>query len=249
MAGTYPVQVSNISPSTSEKALTDFFTFCGKIEKLDFNADSSVAQIYFTKPQAAKTALMLNGGTLDGNHLTVTSDSVAMDEPDSHHSGHTHAPYEQSDKPRAGIVAEILAKGYTLSDHVVHKAIEYDKQQGISTRFLLYIKGLDSAVGAKIGGPETTVSGKAREALAQSQARAKSIDEQHRITSQAKDYYARAIKSPIGQKVLAFYTDLSKQVSDVHEEAVRIAANEHEKEKAAEGTTSTPAEATAPPPT
>lgn len=103
-------------------------------------------------------------------------------------------------------MAEILAKGYSLSDHVVNRAIEYDKQQvqrlsvapghlsdeyrtlqGVSTRFLNYIKGLDTAVGEKIGGPDTTVSGKAREALAQSHARAKSIDEQHQITSQAKD--------------------------------------------------------------
>jgi len=178
---------------------------------------------------------MLNGGALDGVHLTVTSDSVKMDEPDSHHSDQTHAPVEQSDKPRAGIVAEILAKGYTVSDHVVHRAIEYDKQQGISTRFITYIRGLDSAVGAKIGGPDTTVSGKARDALVQSHARAKTIDEQHHITSQAKDYYTRAMNSPFGQKVFTFYTELTKQVSDVHEEAKRIASLEKEKEQAAEG--------------
>lgn len=49
--------------------------------------------------------------------------------------------------------------------------------------------------------------------------------------------------------MLTFYTDLSKQVSDVHEEAKRIAALEKEKEKAAEGTdtaTETPPTATAP---
>src|SRR5258707_1037070 len=60
-------------------------------------SDASLAP----RPQPAKTALMLNGGTLDGIHLTVTSDSVKMDEPDSH-SDHDHASVEQSDKPRAG---------------------------------------------------------------------------------------------------------------------------------------------------
>jgi len=45
---------------------------------------------------------MLNGGTLDGVHLTVTSDSVQMDEPDSHHSDQAQTPLEQTDKPRAG---------------------------------------------------------------------------------------------------------------------------------------------------
>jgi len=185
---------------------------------------------------------MLNGGTLDDVHLTVTSDSVQMDEPDQH--DHAHGSVEQSDKPRAGIVAEILSKGYSLSEGIVSRAIDYDKQQGISTRFINYIRGLDSTVGAKIGGPDATVSARAREALAQSHARAKSIDEQHHITSQAKDYYTRAISSPFGQRVLAFYTDLSKQVSDVHEEAKRISALEKEKEKVAESTTPAPEAAT-----
>ena len=35
--------------------------------------------------------------------------------------------------------------------------------------------------------------------------------------------------------MFTFYTELTKQVSDVHEEAKRIAALEKEKEKAAEG--------------
>jgi hypothetical protein len=116
-----------------------------RIEKINFDQSSHIAQIYFTKPQAAKTALMLNGGTLENSHLTVTSDSVQMDEPDSHHSDHAHTPPEQSDKPRVGstsldliwgryswklsVVAEILARGYALSDNVVNRAIEYDKQQ------------------------------------------------------------------------------------------------------------------------
>jgi hypothetical protein len=101
--------------------------------------------------------------------------------------------------------------------------------QGISTRFLNYIKGLDKTLGQKIGGPETTVSDKAKSVLAQGQARAKSVDEQHGITKQAGDYYSRAIASPFGQKVVAFYTQTAKQVAEVHEEATRIAQAEKEK--------------------
>lgn len=183
---------------------------------------------------------MLNGGVLDGSTLQITSDSVKPDDADHHDTTFAAtdgAPYEQHDKPKAGIVAELLAKGYVLSEQIVHGAIEYDKKQGISTRFLNYIRGLDSAIGTKIGGPETTVSGKATEALNQSQARAKSIDEQHHITDQAKDYYHRAITSPLGQKVFAFYTDVTKQVVDVHEEAKRIA--EHQKAATAPPATAT----------
>lgn len=42
-----------------------------------------------------------------------------------------------------------------------------------------------------------------------------------------KQYYLKAITSPLGQRVRAFYTESSKQVQDIHEEARRIA--DHEK--------------------
>ena len=38
---------------------------------------------------------------------------------------------------------------------------------------------------------------------------------------------AKALASPFGQKVKAFYTETSKQVLDIHEEARRIAAEHH----------------------
>lgn len=66
-------------------------------------------------------SLQLNGGSLDGAHLAVTSDTVHEDE---EHDGSEHI--EQSDKPRAGIVAEYLARGYTLSDQILQRAIEVD---------------------------------------------------------------------------------------------------------------------------
>lgn len=48
--------------------------FCGKIDHIDQEGD--VAKVHFVKPSAAKTALMLTGGTLEGSTLTVTSDDV-----------------------------------------------------------------------------------------------------------------------------------------------------------------------------
>jgi hypothetical protein len=61
MQMSFPVQVSNIAKTTTEGHLHDFFTFCGKIEKIDHHAVDGTATIYFEKPSAAKTALMLNG--------------------------------------------------------------------------------------------------------------------------------------------------------------------------------------------
>lgn len=157
--------------------------FCGKIEKIAFNADTKSADIHFEKASAAKTALMLNGGTLDGAHLTVTSPTEHPDHEEAHHEG----PIEQTDKPRAGIAAEYLAKGYKLSDGILQRAIEIDTQKGISKRFLSYMQGLDTTLGQKTLGPDQTISGKVSQTFAQAHEQAKTIDQQKGISSKAGD--------------------------------------------------------------
>jgi len=52
-----------------------------------------------------------------------------------------------------------------------------------------------------------------------------------------KQYYSKAISSPLGKQVLAFYTSTSKQILDIHAEARRI-ADQH---KAANATAPAPA--------
>ncbi|CAE6449423.1 hypothetical protein ACGC1H_005619 [Rhizoctonia solani] len=253
MTTTYSVHVANLAETTTEKNLSDFFTFCGKIASIDFDTKTHSATIHFESPNAAKTALMLNGGTLDGSAITVTSDTEHEDLPHGEHHDETE-PIQQTDKPRAAIAAEYLAKGYTLSDNILQKAIDMDKKQGISQRFLSYLRSLDKTLGEKLFGhkePATaagelgkekevagetseagaaagvarqpTVSGKAQETVASIREKAMAMDEQKGYSKQASSYYERAINSPFGQKVLAFYSSTSKQVLDIHEEAKRIA--------------------------
>jgi len=213
---TFSVQVSNIAATTTKATLHDFFTFCGKISEIDFHeaADSTkTAVVHFEKPTAAKTALMLNGGTLDGSNISVTSETEHTDAP-STEAHHDH-PIDQTDKPRAGIAAEYLAKGYILSDGILQRAIEIDQKQGISTRFLSYFNQLDKGVGSRAIGPDKTLSGHVTDTL-------KSVDEQRGISKSATDYYSKAIGTPLGQTVQAFYTTTSKQVLDIHAEAMRI---------------------------
>ena len=76
--------------------------FCGKINSIEYDQEKHSAKFHFEKPSAAKTALMLHGGTLDGAHLTITSDvqeTPASKEADAHHDGEH---IDQADKPRAG---------------------------------------------------------------------------------------------------------------------------------------------------
>ncbi|KAF8158240.1 hypothetical protein B0H34DRAFT_707982 [Crassisporium funariophilum] len=236
----YTVNVSGIAPSTTQTQLHDFFTFCGKISSIQYQEKSGSATIAFEKSNAAKTALMLNGGALDGSTLSVSSDVVHQD--DDHHPATQGVPYEQSDKPRAGIAAEYLAKGYTLSDHILERAIDMDNKQGISKRFLSYFNTLDKTVGERALGPDQTISAKVATTVDNATQQAKSIDEQKGYSKIAQDYYTKAMSSPLGQKVWSFYTNTSKQVQDIHEEARRIA--DQEKQKAGSTPPSTGAQTT-----
>jgi len=222
---TYSVTVSNLSPQTTEQALFDFFSFCGKITSIE-KGDKS-ATIHFEKVSAAKTALMLNGGTLDSSHIEVTSEQVHEDPVASGSEDHS-APLGQEDKPRAGIAAEYLAKGYVLGDHILQRAIDIDAKQGISARFLAYIKGLDKTIGAKVIGTQNTpLSTHVSTQVHNAAETVRQEDAKRGISKQATDlftqYYSKVIATPIGQKVAAFYTSTTKQVLDIHEEARRIA--------------------------
>lgn len=242
------IHVSDISSTTTKTHLNDFFTFCGKINDIDFNEEKHTAKLTFDKPSAAKTALMLHGGTLDGAYISIVSDfpeaHAGPAAKETEHTAHPGGHIDQSDKPRAGIAAEYLAKGYILSDQILQRAIEIDQQHGISGRFLSYIQGLDSTLGAKVLGPEQTISAKAQETLRGAQQQAKAVDEQRGISKNALDYYSKALSSPFGQKVKAFYTTTSKQVLDIHEEARRI----HETHKASQPQPHQPQQHTTTPP-
>jgi hypothetical protein len=211
------VNVSGIAPSTTETQLHDFFTFCGQISSIQ--RDKGTAAIAFEKSSAAKTALMLDGGNLDGSSLSVKSDVVHQDDhkpplPHEHH-------IEQSDKPRAGIAAEYLARGYTLSDHILTRAIEIDNTQGISKRFLSYFQHLDKTAGHHTIGPGQTISGQLQAGMNAATQHAKGLETQ--------GYYAKAMQSPLGLQVRNFYTTTSKKVRDIHEEARRISSQHKEK--------------------
>ncbi|WVQ97184.1 hypothetical protein IAU59_004294 [Kwoniella sp. CBS 9459] len=226
----YTIHVSGLATETTEDKLHDFFSFCGKL--VSVKKSGNEADITFEKLSAMRTSLMLNGGTLDGAHLEVTSASDA--EPKtasvlptgatgSTPIGATEGGISQEDKPKAAIVAEYLAHGYALGDNVIQKAIDLDNKQGISSRFLNFFNSLDATVGNKVVGENKTVSGKITESAAAGVAKAREVDQHRGFTAKFHDYYSKVFGTPIGQKVVQFYTTTQKQVLDVHEEAKRIA--------------------------
>ncbi|WWC86151.1 uncharacterized protein L201_001024 [Kwoniella dendrophila CBS 6074] len=231
----YTIHVSGLAIETTEDKLHDFFSFCGKL--VSVKKSGNEADITFEKLSAMRTSLMLNGGTLDGAHLEVTSASDAEPKTASvlptGATGSTAigatdgSTISQEDKPKAAIVAEYLAHGYALGDNIIQKAIDIDNKQGISSRFISFFNSLDSTVGSKVVGENKTVTGKINETAAAGVAKAREVDQHRGFSARFHDYYSKVFGTDIGRKygdrVVQFYTTTQKQVLDVHEEAKRIA--------------------------
>ncbi|KAJ5974286.1 Nucleotide-binding alpha-beta plait [Penicillium waksmanii] len=215
------VQVSGISPATSEKDVRDFFSFCGKIVTLSITPVSSdadsvkSASVTFEKEAAAKTALLLDQTQLGGAPVHVESTSNINDLAGAQATGageKTDDEHEiaQEDKPRSRILAEYLAHGYVVSDGAIEKAISLDQKHGFSSRFTNALSNFDNKFNAT--------------------GRAKGLDENYKISEKAatgwrglNHYFEKALEHPHGQKLREFYVQTDKQVRDIHNEARRLA--------------------------
>ena len=212
------VHVENISTKTSEEEIKSFFSFCGKISNISVtptDADSQSASVTFEKQAAAKTALLLDNTQLGPNSVHVTSaksiDDVAGEKAVSAEEakdGDHHI--EQEEKPRARIVAEYLAHGYTISDKAIERALAIDQQHGFSTKFTSALQNLDQRF--------------------QATQKAQAVDTKLGVTEKVAagwrgvwSYYDKAAGTPTGQKLREFYSVGNKTVLDVHNEARHLA--------------------------
>ncbi|QIW95393.1 hypothetical protein AMS68_000911 [Peltaster fructicola] len=218
------VHVKGISYQTTEKEVRDFFSFCGKISSLEVKSERDdsespkEATVIFEKETAAKTALLLDNTMLGAAEVHVTTSnsgtsSASTSPSTSKAAGNTgdHSDdLAQEDKPRSRIFAEYLANGYILSDKAIESALSLDQQHGISARFNSALQQFDSRT-------------KATE-------NAQAVDQKYGITARAQEgwkglssYFEKAIGTPTGQRVRAFYEQGQKQVLDVHNEARHLA--------------------------
>ncbi|KAJ5143867.1 Nucleotide-binding alpha-beta plait [Penicillium bovifimosum] len=214
------VHVSGISPSTSEKEVRDFFSFCGKIVTLSITPVSGEpdapksATVTFEKQAAAKTALLLDQTQLGTSTVHVEAahdiDDIAGAEGTTSEAKEDEHDIAQEDKPRSRILAEYLAHGYVVSDQALQQAITLDKKHGVSNRFTTALANFDKKFNAS--------------------ERAKGLDENYQISNKAisgwrglSSYFEKALEHPSGQKLRDFYVQTDKQVRDIHAEARRLA--------------------------
>ncbi|KAF8246132.1 hypothetical protein K440DRAFT_632604 [Wilcoxina mikolae CBS 423.85] len=215
------VDVSNISPEATEGELTNFFSFCGKITSLSYNVDANSATITFERDSAARTALLLHGTPLHETSISVSSASPPS-EPSPTTPDPSSSDLRQEDKPISAIFAEYLASGYKIGDSALQKAIELDQKHQLTSRFATYLNNILSTLDSKTGASE----------------RAKAADQTFHLSEKAQGlarYFEKALESPAGQKVRAFYQSGEKQVLDIHNEAKRLAGLKKEFGDSADG--------------
>lgn len=209
------VHVKNISLQTSDKEVKDFFSFCGKITEIEIsksNEKSQSAVVTFEKDTAARTALLLDNTQLGENKVQISGE-IASEDDGAHLNRSAEKDIDeitQEEKPRSRIVAEYLAHGYVLGDQTLQRAIDLDNKHGVTSRFISTLQKLDSKY--------------------QATEKAKSVDQSYGVTPRVTNflnglstYYEKAAGTPSGKKLVNFYSQTSRQVMDIHNEALRLA--------------------------
>lgn len=204
------VNVEGIDSATSDQEVRDFFSFCGKIKDLKISSGSEPgafksATVTFEKETAAKTALLLDNTQLGRVQVRVMAPKE-MGEVEPREG----EEIPQEEKPRARILAEYLAHGYHISDQVIARGIELDRQHGISNRFMKALQDFDD----KYHATEKT----------------RAMDDKYKVSVRAQStwnglssYFDNTLNTPTGKKLRTFYEQGQKQVMDVHNEARHLA--------------------------
>lgn len=188
--------------------------YSGKVTNISVtsNAENKSATVTFEKETAMKTALLLNNTQLGSSTITVASQTADSGDSDEHHDADHRDADEltQEMKPRARILAEYLAHGYVIGDAAIERAIELDNKHQVTNKFVTTLQNLDEKYHATD--------------------RAKATDQSYGISTKGKNfltglgsYFEKASTTPTGKKLVNFYTAGSKQVQDIHTEALRLA--------------------------
>lgn len=166
--------------------------------------------------RAAKTALLLDSTKLGDSPVKVEAghglDDIVSGKTasSSDDSGKDGDELQQEDKPRSRIIAEYMAHGYAIGDQAIQRAIELDSKHGVYSRFTAALQNWDSKYKASD--------------------RAKAVDASYHVSDKAnaswrglQSYFEKAMGTPTGQRIRAFYTNTEKQILDIHAEARRLA--------------------------
>jgi len=151
------VQVSNISPDSSEKKVIDFFQYCGDIIEYEIVPveNGFEALLLFDKSSSVDTAVLLNNSRIDDRNIIVKKYDDAVKEA-AEAAAAADAPATSAapsgSSKLANFIADTMIKAEALSKTV-------DTKLGVSEKFQLLVeesKKLKETVDAKYGISEKT---------------------------------------------------------------------------------------------
>lgn len=227
----HDIKVSGIAPSTTEEQIKEFFSFCGKVSSVKVDTAAGSAIVTFEKAAAIATAVLLSDSELNGSKITITAaaqpsdvQSAVADEKDLNEDGDIAQEY----KPKATVLAEYLSQGYVLGDKAIARGLDIDKKHGISDKFTSFLSSLDGKyhdtkkdLDAKYDLQQKSDLVKERAAATDKQYGI--TDSLHQTQQKAHKYLDDALNTETGSKIRSFYSSIVQQVSDVHNEARRLA--------------------------
>jgi len=260
------VLVTNISASATEKTVSDFFSFCGKITKLFLEkaegSDSLSALVQFETESAAKTALLLSNALIVDRPITVVAYSKSSE-------GHLPAaapvaeteitvrnfgglPDEQRSK--TSVIISILAQGYVLAEDALDKAKDWDEKHGLiekAQHALDQIKTKAQELDKKY-----KITEKISELTQQASDKATKLNEDFKLTEKASNTVnlikTKASQNPTVSKGLSSLNSavdsLTGMVNVMKEDTQRAIRTEKEKRKSAEVLPVNPPTSSSPPP-
>jgi len=137
------VFVANISPNATEKTVSDFFSFCGRITRLTLRRETNSvdgaqeAVVVFETDAAARTALLLTNALIVDRPITVisytpSSSEVVLEEKGGENITVRPQSVPDSERTKTSVVASMVAAGYVLGSDAIGRAKEIDEKHMIS---------------------------------------------------------------------------------------------------------------------
>lgn len=230
------VIVSNVGSSVLSKQVEELFSFCGKIVSVNQLGPGSF-EVQFQLSKAVDTALLLHNAELKDSVISVTTDTppVYSDYSDNeqqladnkqqlgdldNRDQNVNKDINQEEKPKVAVLAQLLASGYKLSDSLIAKAIDFDKERGISKSFLSFLDNLDAEyIHSK--DPESAASKSYAQANVVYSDLTRKLDDFANLRD-VQNYLDKAAASKGGLKIHHFYKNVAREIKEVHQEANRL---------------------------
>lgn len=164
--GGYTAEVTCLSPTATEKDISEFFSHCGEVEHLDIIRSGEYAcsaYVTFRDAYALETAVLLSGATIAGQQVYISHWGAHVDDSDPWNNPSWHPGYENNSTgvdtmqyvPTPGeavtiaqeAVKTMIAKGYILSKDALTKAKDLDESYQVSSSAAAKVADLSNRIG------------------------------------------------------------------------------------------------------